>query len=373
MRIMRMAGWVWIAILGCGGIQAEEAFMERSDVFLSGEDGCKSYRLPNCVITRDGTVLVFCDGRKKSAADHGEIYPVVRRSTDGGKTWGAITRLADDPGEIAKIGNGCAFYDREADTVHFIYLKNLTQAFIVTSTDGGATFSAPRDITAVFHEFTFPWKYFATGHVHGIQMRNGRLVVPVWLSDCPRDAEEKAIFTAGVIYSDDHAETFKAGGLVSTNTFKRLNEGSVFERSDGSLGYNVREMSRGYRVIADSVDGGLTWSAPEAERQLYCPTCQGSTLILPSRDGKSRVLFSNPTGRKDRTELTVHLSEDGGRTWPVARIVNPGPAAYSDLAVSDDGMIHVVYETGEDRPYRKVAMARFNLEWLKSPSQEQAD
>jgi len=339
--------------------------MERSDVYLSGEDGCKAYRLPNCVVTRDGTLLVFCDGRTASAADHGEIYPVVRRSTDGGRTWGAITRLAGERGEVAKIGNGSAFYDRQADTVHFIYLKNLTQAFIVSSQDSGVTFSKPRDITKVFSGFSFPWKYFATGHVHGIQMSNGRLVVPVWLSDCPRNAEEKAMFSAGVIYSDDHAKTFKAGGLIATNTFRRLNEGSVFQRADGSLCYNVREMSRGYRVIADSADGGVTWSDPEPERQLYDPTCQASTVVVPSKDGTCRVLFCNPAGRADRTELTVRLSEDGGRTWTTTRIIDAGPAAYSDMAVTEDGTIHVVYETGERHPYKKVAMAHFTLEWLK--------
>jgi sialidase-1 len=339
--------------------------MEKRDVYLSGENGCKSYRLPTCIVTRDGTILVFCDGRKTSAADHGQINPVVRRSVDGGRTWGAITVLAGEPDEVAKIGNGSAFYDRQADTVHFIYLKNLTQAFLVSSTDGGATFSQPREITEVFKEFKFPWKYFATGHVHGIQMSSGRLVIPIWLSDCPRMAEEAAIFTAGIIYSDDHAKTFKAGGLASTNKFKRLNEGSVFQRADGSLCYNLREMSRGYRVTATSTDGGLTWSQPEPERQLYDPTCQASTLVLPSKDGKCRVLFCNPAGRQDRTQLTVRLSEDGGQTWPIARVVDSGPAAYSDLAVADDGTLLAVYETGEKRPYKKVGMARFNLEWLK--------
>jgi hypothetical protein len=124
-------------------------------------------------------------------------------------------------------------------------------------------------------------------------------------------------------------------------------------------------MSRGYRITASSADGGLTWSLPEAERALYDPTCQASTLAVPSPDGTCRVLFCNPAGRADRTQLTVRLSEDGGRTWPAARIVEVGPAAYSDMAVADNGTIHVVYETGEQRPYKKVAMAKFNLDWVR--------
>jgi sialidase-1 len=79
--------------------------------------------------------------------------------------------------------------------------------------------------------------------------------------------------------------------------------------------------------------------------------------------GKDLILFSNPAS-DERKKLTVHLSRDGGRTWPVSKVIHEGPAAYSSMAVSADGTIFVLYENGERYPYEKISMARFQLEWL---------
>jgi len=62
--------------------------------------------------------------------------------------------------------------------------------------------------------------------------------------------------------------------------------------------------------------------------------------------------------------MTVRLSRDGGRTWPVARLLHEGPAAYSSLAVLRDKTIGLLYERGEAQPYERIAFARFNLRWL---------
>ena len=98
------------------------------------------------------------------------------------------------------------------------------------------------------------------------------------------------------------------------------------------------------------------------------------------------VLFSNPynlarTGGKaepgrprDRRNVSVQMSSDGGRTWPVRRTIEPGWSGYSDLATGRDGWIYLLYERGSlgDNHFRSAALtlARFNLEWLrdKQPS-----
>ena len=343
--------------------QAAEPSFERHDVFVGGQDGCKAYRLPSAVVTRDGTLLVFCDGRMLSLSDFGKINPVVRRSTDGGRTFSEMRVLDRAPGKKSKIGNGCPFYDRQTDTVHFLYMKDLVRAFLVSSTDGGKTFGKPREITSVFKEFDFPWKYFATGHVHGIQTTDGRLVLPVWLSNCPRHAEKNAVFTAGILYSEDHAKTFQAGGRLATEPFSRLNESTVFECADGSLCYNARERGKGFRVVSRSTDNGKHWSVPKLDKHLPDPTCQASSLVLPSKDGSHRILFCNPAG-PGRTHLTVRLSDDDGRVWSFSRLVDAGHGAYCDMAADNDGTIYVVYETGRKHAYEKVALARFNLAWL---------
>ena len=58
---------------------------------------------------------------------------------------------------------------------------------------------------------------------------------------------------------------------------------------------------------------------------------------LATEQGKNRLLFSNPASEKGRVNGTVRLSYDEGQTWPVGKSVEPGWAAYSDLAVTKDG------------------------------------
>ena len=61
------------------------------------------------------------------------------------------------------------------------------------------------------------------------------------------------------------------------------------------------------------------------------------------------------------------MSLDDGKTWPVARLLHAGPAAYSDMTVSTDKTGYCLYESGTESPYEKIVLASFNLEWLTTP------
>ena len=117
-----------------------------------------------------------------------------------------------------------------------------------------------------------------------------------------------------------------------------------------------------------SPDGGETWTGQYADKTLVEPPCQASLVRYGSLDagGPSRLLFSNPAnGQRDqRNRLTVRVSEDEGRTWPVAKLLYEGPAAYSSLAVLPDGSIGCLYEAGQNHPYEKITFACFPLAWL---------
>ena len=65
--------------------------------------------------------------------------------------------------------------------------------------------------------------------------------------------------------------------------------------------------------------------------------------------------------------LTISASFDDGRTWPLARLIHKGPAAYSDLAVLPNGEVLCFYEGGKKFRYESMLLARFNLAWLKKP------
>ena len=47
----------------------------RLDLFVSGQDGYTAYRIPALVVSGKGTLLAFCEARKKSFSDKGDILP----------------------------------------------------------------------------------------------------------------------------------------------------------------------------------------------------------------------------------------------------------------------------------------------------------
>jgi sialidase-1 len=65
-----------------------------------------------------------------------------------------------------------------------------------------------------------------------------------------------------------------------------------------------------------------------------------------------------------REKMTVRASFDDGRTWPAARELHAGPAAYSCLTVLQDGTIGCLYERGEKQAYELITFARFPLAWV---------
>ena len=84
--------------------------------------------------------------------------------------------------------------------------------------------------------------------------------------------------------------------------------------------------------------------------------------MIPPAD-RQRLIFANPASTR-RERLTVRVSEDGGTTWPVARVVHDGPAAYSSLAALADGAIGLLFERGDRSPYERITFARLTRQWF---------
>lgn len=75
------------------------------------------------------------------------------------------------------------------------------------------------------------------------------------------------------------------------------------------------------------------------------------------------MLFSNPASTEYRDYMTVRVSYDEGKTWPPARNIDIGFAAYSCLAILPDRAIGLLYEQRD-----RVVFTRFTLEWLTGGS-----
>lgn len=247
------------------------------------------------------------------------------------------------------------------------------RCFYLRSDDDGVTWTKPVEITATFDRFRpeYDWRVIATGPGHGIQLRPGRLLVPVWLSTSKTSPHGPAV--ASTIYSDDHGRTWQRGDIAVPEHFGP-SETAAVELSDGRVMLNVRNRgATNRRLVLFSNDGATNWSAPQFDDALTEPVCMAGLVRWPTVETNStpvqHILFSNPaSGTRDRRNLTVRLSEDDGRTWSASRVLEPGPSAYSDLAVLPDGTILCFYERGRGAAkrsaYGALTLARFNLEWL---------
>lgn len=378
-------------------VHGEDAGVERSVIFEGGKGGYPIYRIPGLVVTSKGTLFAYCEARTGKGGDWGDFRIMNRRSTDGGKTWSdyRVNTLVEgpvgkNPAAVAqKLGdqgttlynNPVAIADAKPGVVHLLFCVEYMRCFYQRSDDDGETFSKPVEITAAFEKFRpeYSWQVIATGPAHGIQLtKTGRLVVPVWLSrGTGGHAHRPSVVST--IFSDGGGATWNRGAIVAgeTDPLTNPNETVVVELSDGRVMLNIRsESTANRRAVSISPDGASGWSAPTFDDALHEPICMASILRLPGGD-KPRILFANPDnlmkGDKpvapgksaDRKNLTIRLSEDDAKTWKASKVLEPGVAGYSDLAVGPDGTIYCLFEAGKSAfSPAGLTLARFKADWI---------
>jgi sialidase-1 len=362
---------------------------QKTDLFTAGEGRYALYRIPGMVHTANGTLLAYCEARKNAGSDWGAIDVWLRRSTDHGKTWEAARQIVEPPagpknpvavrqglgrdGEVT-VNNPVAIADRKAGVVHFLFCVEYARCYYMRSEDDGRTFSRPVEITRTFEKFRpeYAWQVLATGPGHGIQLRTGRLVIPVWLSTGTGGHAHRPSCVS-TLYSDDGGRTWERGEIVVNHpTLVNPSETAAAELTDGRVLLNIRhEGKEQRRAFSISPDGAREWSPVALDPALPDPVCMGSLARVPG----GPLLFSNPHNgeSRERKNLTVKLSEDDGKTWPAAAVLEPGPSGYSDLAAARDGTVYCFYERGATgtRATQPAALtlARFNLAWVRAPGQ----
>ena len=345
-------------------------------VFHAGEHNVPSMRIPAIVLSKRGTLLAFCEARV--GTDRSRTDLVLKRSEDGGESWGPLQLVLKARKALDAIVNPCPVVDTSNGTTYCFSTLfpdgdvpirewearkrfGVIRTIITKSTDDGITWSSPLDITEqITNVKTDIGK--KTGPGAGIQTSDGRLVIPYGIGP---ELESRAM----IVYSDDHGKSWKAGGRTkSTST-----ETQVVELSDGSLRLDMRnqrpkEEPVHCRYYAISRDGGRTWTEPVRDGELIDTACQGSILRHPFRQkgqDKDPILFANPAAAfQNRVNMTVRMSYDDGKTWPVAKTVHPGPCAYCCLVSLPDGTVGLLYENGTEHRYQRISFARFDLKWL---------
>jgi sialidase-1 len=301
---------------------------------------------------------------------------LLRRSTDGGKTWQPVQIIDSNKG--APVGNPTPIVDNNG-TVHLLYQKDYAEAFYTSSDDDGLTWKKTSNITDVFNQFKpeYNWKVLAPGPGHGIQLKNGRLLAAVWLANSSRLLPRRSHGPSCVatIYSDDLGNAWKRGAIVadSSSAIANPNESMPVQLANDSVLLSIRNASSIKRRAFSVCNGGMSgWSKTRFEEELFDPTCMASIIALSSskKNEKPAILFVNPDSKNiekhPRQNLTAKLSFDNGYTWPEQKVLNSGASGYSDLAVDTSGTVYCLYETntiGKGFNYSLV-LKKFNRKWL---------
>lgn len=371
--------------------------MKESTVWRGGraESVYDSICIPGIVVTNKGTVLAYAEARDLKNIfpglwiDWAPIDLIMKRSTDGGDTWSKTKILcngtnAGKTGGLRTTNNPVMIAD--GDIIHMLYSvwyglekdKNKRGAdggvFYMKSEDDGLTWSAPKNISAVCHKNEFPRNLFAVGPGHGIVLGKrsqnpGMLLAPVWMTPTATDDDtDHKLPVVTAIYSTDRGETWQVGDIIySVGEIINPNETAAVELSGGGVMFNMRnESPQKCRSVSVSPTGYDNWTTPQFDRNLPDPTCFAGIV----RYDENTILFvncANDGSKADswmagRVNLTVRISRDDGRTWEASRVLAPGKAGYSDIAVGPNGMIYVLYDI--DHGDTSVNLLRFDLNWI---------
>lgn len=420
--------------------KSEAPLLEETRVWLNTEDGKVWHHVYGLTVSKGGSLLAFSEARTGKLDE--EPHDIVcKRSTDGGKTWsanipiergdGSYWRANGQPGKLEVWTNTAPVADLRTGRVFFFYALNdgqvrgkntqrMTRVFYKVSDDEGKTWSERVDVTPimnvkadgspnvdasgkpVLNEDGFPCDhqgraFHMPGPGHGIQLTNGRLLLPVWhrlpignfredgTFQLTRLPERK--YDVSMLASDDGGKTWRTVSYVNQKNL--VSESRLVELADGRVLHNARVDQPGefrkdvfegqgwhvpassHRFVSISNDGGQRWQAGHFDTQLpaYYPTDSGLLRHKARNKGeKDCLLLSHPVSTDKRTGMTVSVSFDEGKSWAHHRLVHAGGTGYSDLVRLPDGNVGLLYFKANGTPGEdQVAFARLNYAWLTQP------
>ena len=288
-----------------------------NQVFKSGAEGHKSYRIPAIIRLPDGELLAFAEGRVNGSNDFGDINIVLKRSCDSGKTWGPISTVVDydklqagNPAPVVDLtdplfpdGRIFLFYNTgNNDESQVRNGKGFREVWYKTSSDGGNRWSDPVNITTRVHRLYQPevnsayifkedWRSYANTPGHAMQFTDGLYRGRILIAANHSSGEPKKDwedYASHVFYTDDHGKTFRLGQSLE---IPGSNESTAAEISDNGLIINARNQKGDIkaRIVALSKNGGESWDSIWIDKNLPDPVCEGSILSIGT---KQREIYS---------------------------------------------------------------------------------
>lgn len=355
-------------------------------VFESGKEGFAIFRIPSIVNLPNHKILAFAEGRVNGGADFGNIKIVMKTSDDQGRTWSPLQQIVSyaqwQVGNAAPVvdlldpaypkGKIYLFYNTgNASEQNVRNGKGLREVWYISSTDEGATWSSPVNITSQVH-FTngemdgrkysnkLDWRTYANTPGHATQCMEGkyqgRIFIPANHSVGAAKGQFKDYFSHGY-YTDDHGKTFH----VSTSlNIEGSNEATAAFISKDRLVMNVRNQVGDIksRIVAYSNDGGESFEPAKYDTSLMDPVCEGAILNIGKLNigkGQEKYILAlvNDADKNQRNNLTLKISFDEGVSWPISKLIDGSndPAlskadytAYADIIKIGRRKIGVFYE-----------------------------
>ena len=357
-------------------------------VFQAGESGYHTFRIPAIIKHASGSLLAFCEGRKANSSDFGDIDIVMKRSEDGGRTWGPLQVVVDRA--ESQAGNPAPVFDQldsrypKGRVLLFYNTGNqpentirkgigMREVWYIASVDGGMSWQTPVNITAQVHHpvalepLAADWRSYANTPGHALQIIQGpfrgRIVVAANHSagaPLPRFKD----YQAHTFFTNDHAQSFTLGSNVS---FEGSNESMAAELANGGVLLNSRNQSGDVRarIISRSNNGGVSWDTTYYEKGLIDPVNQGAVLTLGFKKGKAIIVSSHTQDSLRRNHLMLHISRNDGYNWEPVTMIDATEAAtpkdytaYSDLVQITNRRIGVLYERNQ---YKEIVFTSFQF------------
>ncbi|SEE57659.1 sialidase family protein [Jiangella alba] len=346
--------------------------LELTTLWSRGENGWVDFRVHAVDVTAAGTLLAFSEARVGTSADDGPKDLVLRRSTDGGRTWGPTTFIEEHHG--GAWANPTPVADLRTGRITVFYALNAagvsSRVFRRASTDDGVSWSDAVEVTDLFAGNEHEWTFHLPGPGRGIQLAGGRLLVEVWHRrsiDVPAADRD---YSVSVVRSDDGGRTWQWGGVAPDPAGLGLDEARIAQLATGEVILNARlagGVSNTSRAVARSRDGGLTFTDAVIETNIAPHAGIASGLAARvDRNGVERVVYTSPVRGTGRETLYARLSHDGADSWSWGRVIDDARAGYSDVVWLDDSTLLVLYSRlgGTGVETLDVVAARFDVAWL---------
>lgn len=325
--------------------------------------GSHYWRIPAMVVlhhqkgenaSKNGRVVTMADNRFDHNGDlpsHIDVYE--RHSDDNGATWSTHKMVVGTDADHALVGGNHGFGDVslvECASGKIVAImvggpgyfgstpNNPIVPTIITSTDGGDTWSTPRTLTEELYNTTYnegavQGSFAGSGRGLMLQRQkneqlNGRIMFAMSHRFGKNNVQEY------IIYSDDEGNTWK---FSTQSAYSGGDESKLVELADGTVMISVRQSGqRGYNT---STDGGVTWGTQAKWADIDGNACNGDILYV----NKHVMLHSYPNNGS-RKNVTIKASFDSGKSWSKPYVVCAPSSCYSTMDVTKDGDIAIFYE-----------------------------